>query len=81
MSETIKMLIPAVEQQLASADTPYVMEAYQRLLSEAEVDEREAKEMIALCLADESERLIQENRHFNIARYQSLLALLPTLPE
>ena len=81
MNETLAMLIPAVEQQLTSAETPYVAEAYHRILADPEVDEMEAKNMIALCLADESERMLQEERDFDAARYQNLLALLPRLPE
>ncbi len=81
MNETLEMLMPAVDQQLSSHETPYVAEAYQRLLTEPEIDEMEARKMIALCLADESERMVQEDRGFDIARYQNLLALLPTLPE
>jgi hypothetical protein len=81
MSEIIEMLIPAVEEQITSAETPFVKEAYQRLLKEPDIDEEEAKKMIALCLADESEHMMDDDREFNLERYKTLLSLLPTLPE
>jgi hypothetical protein len=81
MSEIIEMLIPAVEEQITSAETPFVKEAYQRLLNEPDIDEEEAKKMIAFCLADESERMMEDNREFNLERYKTMLSLLPTLPE
>jgi hypothetical protein len=81
MSEIIEMLIPAVEEQITSAETPFVKEAYQRLLKEPDIDEEEAKKMIALCLADESERMMDDHCAFNLERYKTLLNLLPTLPE
>ena len=81
MSELIEMLIPAVEEQITSAETPFVKDAYQRLLKEPDIDEEEAKKMIALCLADESERMMDDHREFNLERYKTLLSLLPTLPE
>ncbi len=80
MDDGIEQLVPAVEQQLISPETPYVDETYQRLLQDPEIDEVEAKLMIALCLADESEGMVDGNREFDIARYRTLLALLPKLP-
>ena len=68
MSETLEMLMPAVEQQLTSPDTPYVKEAYERILTEPDIDENEARKMIALCLADEMERMSEEERDFNVSR-------------
>ena len=81
MSEILEMLIPAVEQQIASPETPFVRAAFERLLTEADIDEAEAKKMIALCLADETERMMDDESAFDLARYQTLLGLLPTLPE
>ena len=46
MNETLEMLMPAVDQQLSSHETPYVAEAYQRLLTEPEIDEMEARKII-----------------------------------
>ena len=37
--------------------------------------------MIALCLADESNRMFIDKRGFDIKRYQELLEELPELPE
>lgn len=73
-------LIPAVEQQLTSSETPFVKEHYERLLGEG-IEEREAKMMIALCLADEVETLQKEQREFSLSRYQQMLQFLPVLPE
>ena len=81
MSETLEMLIPAVEQQLDSPDTPFVKAAFERMLAEPDIDEPEAKKMIALCLADETERMMSEERAFDLDRYRTLLDLLPNLPE
>ncbi len=80
MDDGIEQLVPAVEQQLDSPETHYVKEAYQRLLQDPEIDEQEAKLMIALCLSDESERMLDEESEFDSDRYQTLLAFLPKLP-
>ena len=80
MDDGIDQLIPAVEQQISSPETPYVGEAYHRLIKEPDIDEYEAKLMIALCLADESEDMIEKEREFDVARYKNLLAFLPFLP-
>ncbi|MGE9266634.1 MAG: hypothetical protein ACQKBY_00955 [Verrucomicrobiales bacterium] len=81
MDEVLAQLLPAVEEQLASPDTPYVAETYQRLLTHDDIDAEEAKNLIAFCLADELEALEREERPFNAERYQTLLSLLPTMPE
>ncbi len=80
MDDGIEQLIPAVEQQISSPETPYVGQTYRRLLEEPDIDDHEAKLMIALCLADESEAMIEKERDFDITRYQKLLTLLPILP-
>lgn len=81
MSELLEILIPAVEEQLASPETPFVKEAFDRILTDPDIDEAEAKKMIALCLADETERMMEDDRKFNLERYRTLLGLLPTMPE
>ncbi len=81
MDEAIKKLIPAVEEQLTSSDTPYVKEAFERILQEDDLEEEEAKAMIAFCLADEIEALGKEERAFSENRYKMLLAFLPKMPE
>lgn len=78
--DLVKNLLPAVEQQLESEQTPFVKQTLDRLLKGGE-EQEEAKMMIALCLADESNRMFIDKRGFDIARYQDLLNSLPELPE
>lgn len=73
----IESLLPAIEQQLESSDTPYVKEAFVRLVEKEKLSPDEAKEMLALCLADESNRMFIDKRDFDEARYRELLAALP----
>ena len=80
MDDSIEHLIPALEQQLSSSETPYVGQTYRRLLEDPTIAEHEAKLMISLCLADESEAMVEQERDFNITRYRDLLDLLPKLP-
>ncbi len=77
----IESLIPAIEQQLESTDTPYVKNTWVRLVEKEDITPNEAKEMIALCLADESNRMYIDKRDFDIARYQELLNTLPNFEE
>lgn len=84
MEETdlISSLVPAVQEQLKSKDTPYVRKAFDRIAVLEEVDgEEEALKMIALCLADESNRMFIDKRDFDVDRYKELLEALPDLPE
>lgn len=81
MNEVVEMLLPAVEQQMSSPETPFVASTFARLIKSDDIDEDEARRMIAFCLADESERMRQESRPFSLERYQQLLDLLPTMPE
>lgn len=78
--DLVSSLLPAVEQQLVSAETPFVKLTYERLLKAGE-EEAEAKKMIALCLADESNRMYIDKRDFDLGRYVDMLKVLPTLPE
>jgi len=78
--DLVKNLLPAVEQQLESAQTPFVKQAFDRLLR-LDVEGDEAMMMIALCLADESNRMFIDKRDFDICRYEGLLDDLPELPE
>ena len=73
----IESLLPAVEQQLESPDTPYVKKTFTRLVEKEALSPEEAKELIALCLADESNRMFIDKRDFDVTRYQQLLAGLP----
>lgn len=76
----ISSLLPAVDEQLASPDTPYVHTTYQRLLASGESPDS-ARQLIAFCLADEANRMLIDHRPFDPSRYQTLLALLPNLPD
>mgnify|MGYP001101356737 FL=1 len=73
----IESLLPAVVQQLESPDTPYVKKTFTRLVEKEALSPDEAKELIALCLADESNSMFIDKRDFDVARYQQLLAGLP----
>ena len=77
----ILSLLPAIEEQLTSPATPFVAEALAHLLEQDDIEEEEAKYMLAFCLADEIEKMNREERPFNLERYQMLLNLLPALPE
>ena len=77
----ILALLPAIEEQLASPDTPFVPAALAHLLEQDDIEEEEAKYMLAFCLADEIEKMNNEERPFDLERYKMLLALLPALPE
>ncbi|MCP5536278.1 MAG: hypothetical protein H7A51_08605 [Akkermansiaceae bacterium] len=77
----IESLLPAVEQQLESPQTPYVKTTFVRLVEKENISPDEARELIALCLADESNRMYIDKRDFAVARYQELLEGLPGEPE
>ena len=81
MDEAVEKLLPAVEEQLNSPETPYVREAFDRILTEPDIEEEEAKAMLAFCLADEIEAMMADDRDFDGNRYQMLLELLPVMPE
>ena len=81
MDEAVEKLLPAVEEQLNSPETPYVREAFDRILTEPDIEEEEAKAMLAFCLADEIEAMMAGEREFDGKRYQMLLELLPVMPE
>jgi len=73
----IESLLPAVDQQLDSEQTPYVKATFTRLVEKEQISPDEAKELIAVCLADESNRMYIDKRDFDVARYQQLLEGLP----
>lgn len=83
--DLVTSLVPAVEQQLKSDETPFVKHTLNRLLKSSvegeQIDEDEAKMMLALCLADETNRMLIDKRDFDLARYKDLLNALPELPE
>ena len=73
----IESLLPAVDQQMESPQTPYVKTTFIRLVEKEGLSPDEARELIALCLADESNRMYIDKRDFNVSRYQELLDSLP----
>ncbi|MDQ8190423.1 hypothetical protein [Roseibacillus persicicus] len=77
----ILALLPAIEEQLTSPETPFVASTLTSLSSEDDIEEEEAKYMIAFCLADEIEKMNREERPFDLERYKLLLTLLPALPQ
>ena len=81
MDEAVEKLLPAVEEQLNSPETPYVREAFDRILTKPDIEEEEAKAMLAFCLADEVEAMMADERDFDGNRYKMLLELLPVMPE
>ena len=83
MEETdlITALIPAIKDQLKSKETPYVKKTFERLIKLDDIDEDEAIKMLALCLADETNRMFIDKRNFDALRYQVMLNALPELPE
>ena len=83
MQETdlVTALIPAIKDQLKSKETPYVKKAFERLIKLDDVDNEEVIKMLALCLADETNRMFIDKRNFDALRYQVMLNALPELPE
>jgi hypothetical protein len=83
MQETdlVTALIPAIKDQLKSKETPYVKKAFERLIKLDDLDNEEAIKMLALCLADETNRMFIDKRNFDALRYQVMLNALPELPE
>jgi len=81
MDEAVEKLLPAIEEQLNSPETPYVREAFDRILTKPDIEEEEAKAMLAFCLADEVGAMMADERDFDSNRYQMLLELLPVMPE
>ena len=77
----VERLVPAIEQQMESDATPFVKHTFDRIVALGE-EPAEAKMMLALCLADETNRMVLDKRGFDIKRYQGLLDALPDeLPE
>ncbi len=73
----IESLLPAVDQQLESEQTPYVKSTFIRLVEQERLSPDKARQLIAICLADESNRMYVDKRDFDVARYQQLLETLP----
>ena len=69
-------LLAAVEQQRVSAQTRYVRKTLDRLTA-AGLDEAQAKTQIALCLAEEMDRVMRRKRAFDENAYRAALDALP----
>ncbi len=69
-------LLAAVEQQLASPQTPYVAKALTRL-TQLGLEETEAKTQIALCLGEQMDQLLRTRKPFDEKAYRSGLDGLP----
>jgi hypothetical protein len=76
MSDILKGLLQAVDEQLRSPQTRYVKETYDRLLALGQSDEQ-AREEIADCLGEELDDMLQKNRSFDEMLYKKMLEALP----
>lgn len=65
-------LLAAVDQQLESPDTPYVAKTLDRLVKTG-IERDEAREAIARCLAEETDRVLRSGKAFDAARYRQSL--------
>lgn len=74
--ELLPELVAAVEQQLASPQTKYVVKTFERLTKGGLAD-AEAKEQIALCLGQEMDASFRKRRGFDEKSYKELLSNLP----
>ncbi len=69
-------LLAAVEQQLASAQTPYVAKTLARL-AKLGLPEDEAKNPIAICLGEALDEMTKKQRGFDEKSYREALEALP----
>lgn len=67
-----KDLLDAVEQQLQSTQTPFVRTTLERLVKSGMTDEA-AREAIAACLAEESDRMFRSQKAFDLDSYRKSL--------
>lgn len=79
--ELIQSLLPAIDQQMESKDTPFVKSAYDRLVTKCGVEDEEAKELLAQALAITSNRMVTSGKPFDLGYYKELLQQLPALPD
>ena len=73
-------LIAAVEQQLASPQTPSVAKTFGRLVKLG-LDETEAKTQIAICLGEEMDMILTTRKPFDEKSYRTRLDELPMAEE
>lgn len=69
-------LLAAVEQQLASSQTPYVAKTLARLLKLG-LEESDAKTQIALCLGEQMDAILRTRKPFDEKAYRAALDELP----
>lgn len=79
-SELLPDLLVAVEQQLASPQTPYVAKTFARLTGLG-IDETEAKTQIAICLGEEMDNVLRSKKPFDEKAYKASLEALPMADE
>ena len=68
-------LLHAVDQQLEARETAYVRATFDRLVK-AGLTEEEAREAIARCLAEESDRMFRSRRPFDEDAYRTSLEMI-----
>ncbi|BCX50188.1 conserved hypothetical protein [Haloferula helveola] len=68
-------LLGAVDQQLESDSTPYVRKQYDRL-TKAGLSDDEAREAIARCLAEETDRMYRSKKPFDEKAYRTSLEMI-----
>lgn len=76
MSDILKGLLSAIDDQLQSTATPYVKKTYDRLLALGLTDEQ-AREEMADCLGEELDEMLEKKRPFDEKNYIALLDALP----
>ena len=76
MSDILKGLLSAIDDQLQSTATPYVKKTYDRLLALGLSDEQ-AREEMADCLGAELDEMLEQKRPFDQKLYIALLDALP----
>jgi len=62
-------LLSAVDQQLKSPDTPYVLQTFERLKADG-LEDDEAREAIARCLAEITDQVVRSGRPFDADAYR-----------
>jgi len=76
ISDILRGLLQAVDEQLCSPQTAYVKSAYDRL-AQLGFSDALAREEIADCLGEELDAMLSQQRPFNEKNYQDLLDSLP----
>lgn len=73
-------LLIAIEQQLASPQTPYVRKAFDRLVKLG-IEETEAKTQLAVCLGEQMDEVLRTKKPFDEKAYRDSLDGLPLAEE